>query len=415
MRGARVALVGTGVIGSRIAPMLIESNPDLDLLVIDSTRDRASALASSLRPARVAFDACDALDSPALAGCLQGCRVVVNAAHPAANISIMQAALVARCHYLDLGGLFHKTLKQLELASDFERRGLMAVIGMGAGPGITNVLGAYAAAQLDQVEALDFAFAAHVSGDPGTTAFSPPYSIHTLMQEFAEESIQYIDGALVTEAPMAGAKLIEFPKPIGSVQCVYTLHSEPATVPASLASAGIRRVTWRLGLPESVAGVLRALASAGLGSTRPVTISGATIRPVDALAVCLEAYGREHPSTGRLVEHGCLRAEAVGMRDGCRTRVTADCMLSREGTESMTSEITAAPAAIVTMLLAETNSVFVRPGVHPPERVVAPGHLFPSLAARGFRFTNTVHTENSVLELMAIGAYPPTIADGASS
>ena len=57
MRAARVALVGTGVIGSRIAPMLIESDPDLDLLVIDSTRDRASALARSLQPARVAIDA----------------------------------------------------------------------------------------------------------------------------------------------------------------------------------------------------------------------------------------------------------------------------------------------------------------------------------------------------------------------
>ena len=60
----------------------------------------------------------------------------------------MHACLEAGCHYLDLGGLYHVTAKQLELSAQFEQRGLLALLGIGSAPGKTNLLAARAVREL---------------------------------------------------------------------------------------------------------------------------------------------------------------------------------------------------------------------------------------------------------------------------
>ena len=47
----------------------------------------------------------------------------------------MRACLAAGCHYIDLGGLYWLTGRQLELHEEFERAGLLALLGMGSSPG----------------------------------------------------------------------------------------------------------------------------------------------------------------------------------------------------------------------------------------------------------------------------------------
>jgi hypothetical protein len=58
----------------------------------------------------------------------------------------MEGALAAGAHYVDLGGLFHMTRPSARAARDFERRRLMAILGIGSAPGILNVLAARGAA-----------------------------------------------------------------------------------------------------------------------------------------------------------------------------------------------------------------------------------------------------------------------------
>ena len=89
-----------------------------------------------------------------LARALRGAAVVVHCAPYAFNLGVMQAALEAGCHYVDLGGLFHTTRRQLRLDREFRRAGLLAVLGMGSAPGITNVMARLAADLLDGVRAI---------------------------------------------------------------------------------------------------------------------------------------------------------------------------------------------------------------------------------------------------------------------
>ena len=88
---------------------------------------------------------------------IRGCDAVVNAAGHAFNLRVMQACLEVGAHYTDLGGLFHVALEQYTFDDAFRSAGLAAAISMGSAPGVTNMLAAAAAEQLETVESIEIA------------------------------------------------------------------------------------------------------------------------------------------------------------------------------------------------------------------------------------------------------------------
>ena len=207
-----LGLVGAGAMGSFIAREIARSAPESTLTVIDAELDRAAAVAGKLAVAAVAAKACDARDVDSLSTALRGCAVVVNAAQYDVNPEVMRACLASKAHYVDLGGMFHTTRRQLELADDFRLAGLTAVLGMGAAPGMTNVLARHAVDQLDAVETIAASFAAAAPAAPPLgDVFVPPYSVRTLMQEFCDESMQYLDGGLRVLPALAGRQTVWMP------------------------------------------------------------------------------------------------------------------------------------------------------------------------------------------------------------
>ena len=64
---------------------------------------------------------------------------MINSAQYEVNLPVMEGALRAGAHYVDLGGLFHTTRRQLLLDDRFKAAGLTAVLGLGSCPGIANV------------------------------------------------------------------------------------------------------------------------------------------------------------------------------------------------------------------------------------------------------------------------------------
>jgi lysine 6-dehydrogenase len=131
-----VAVLGAGgTIAPAVVRDLAESEETSGLTLLDVNEERATAVArehGSLGP-RVQVRAADARSG--LAEQLSGCDVLVNCASYRLNLDAMKACLEAGCHYIDLGGLYWMTGRQLELHHDFERAGLLALLGMGSCPG----------------------------------------------------------------------------------------------------------------------------------------------------------------------------------------------------------------------------------------------------------------------------------------
>jgi len=148
-----VVLGGAGIIGRTIARDLADDREVKEIVIADLDLDGARKLADGLgRPGVTAVKA-DVTDPAALVSLIRGAGAVINSVQYYFNLPVMKACLEAKTHYLDLGGLFHTTRKQLELHDDFRRAGLLAVLGLGSCPGIANVQARTVADTLDTVTA----------------------------------------------------------------------------------------------------------------------------------------------------------------------------------------------------------------------------------------------------------------------
>jgi lysine 6-dehydrogenase len=353
------------------------------VLLVDRDERRAAEIAAAYDNVEVRAPGESAEDMRAA---LAGADAVVNAASHRLNVPVMQACLEVGAHYTDLGGLYYFALEQYELDEAFRAAGLSAAISMGAAPGITNMLAAAAVAELDTVETIELLDAV-VAGRPydPDEPYVPAYAADTLIDEFTRPAPMFIDGREQLMEAAGGARTYHLPE--GDVECMYTIHSEQATLPRSYADRGIRSVEWRLGLPPAHTLPLRALVAAGMASTDPVEIDGREVRPRDVLVAVLsrQSGAGDDPDARER-----LRAHVVGARDGRRVEIDADLPLAQHaewGTDSGTYS-TGVPPSIAAQLLAGGSAL--RTGVGGPEVIIPVGAFFAALAARG------MHAEISV-------------------
>jgi saccharopine dehydrogenase (NAD+, L-lysine-forming) len=314
-----------------------------------------------------------------LRAAVAGADAVINAASHRLNLDVMRACLEVGAHYTDLGGLYYYAIEQYELDDDFRRAGLSAAISMGAAPGITNMLAAAAVAELDTVESIEV-IDASVAGRPydPDEPYVPAYAADTLIDEFTRPAPMFIDGREQLMEAGGGARTYHLPE--GDVECVYTIHSEPATLPRSYADRGIRNVEWRLGLPPAHTLPLRALVASGMASTDPVQVEGRDVSPRDVLVAVLARQGGAPEDPGARER---LRARVVGRQGGERVEVDADLALTHRrewGTDSGTYS-TGVPPSVTAQLLASGQAL--RTGVGGPEVIVPVDAFFAALATRG--------------------------------
>ena len=76
--------------------------------------------------------------------------------------------------YVDLGGLGTFTVKQIAEHERFKAAGVTAVVGVGADPGMSNVICRAVADELDTIEKINLYWAAELIGDENPMLV-PPY------------------------------------------------------------------------------------------------------------------------------------------------------------------------------------------------------------------------------------------------
>ena len=356
----RVAVLGAGgTVGPALVRDLAESAEVETIQALDLRRERANAVAAEHGAGKATAGTVDARDPQALTLALDGVDVLVNAAAYRTNLLAMDAALAARCAYVDLGGLYHVTLRQLQREVDFEEAGLVAVLGAGAAPGKTNVMAARAAAGLEEVLAIRCASAGLDEQPP--EGLSTPYALRTLLDEVTLPPVVFEHGETLDLDPLADGGVVGFPAPIGERSCIVTLHSEVATLPISL---GAGSCSFRLGLERRVLDRLRELAA-----------DGAAQLPVPA------------PPSPRT--WSAPRVDVLGRRDGERVGLTITAVTPPHDGWGIGGGVvsTASVAAATVRLLARGRLPLT--GVHPPERALPADELFAELGRVGTSFQTT--------------------------
>jgi saccharopine dehydrogenase (NAD+, L-lysine-forming) len=364
MNPARNGTVSVAVLGAAgtIAPAIVhdlaESVEVGPMLLLDLDPEKAAAVADAHGGDRATARGVDARDTADLAATLDGVDVLVNTASYRINLEAMRACLNARCHYLDLGGLYWLTGRQLEFSPQFDRAGLLAVLGVGSSPGKTNLMAARAVRELDGATAEQIEVCAAGRDPRAGDQFSPPYAVQTLLDELTMHPVVLRDGLAVEIEPLTDGGTVDFGEPIGVADTIYTLHSELATFGASF---GARQASFRLSLTPSLLERLR-----GLLDATPDEVGNAAREAVP-------------PSSDTTSVHLVRAVGATGERVTVRARTDPHFGLGG----SIVS--TAAPIAAAVRLLARGSLTAV--GVHPPERCIEPDEMFAELESRGCTFS----------------------------
>jgi lysine 6-dehydrogenase len=376
-----VILGGAGAMGRIIAWDMKQAGVALPV-VADRDLGPARDLDVELMPV-------DVLDPESLADATAGAWCVIASLPYRMNLHAMDAALAARAHYIDLGGLYHMTLRQRERHAAFRDAGLMAILGMGSAPGIVNVMAAHAASGMTKVNEVHCMVGAY----DGTPWETPPllpfgYSPDTMLDEFAMSSAVFRDGEarMVHALDPAERRRERFPDPVGELDLDTTLHSEVATLPVFFRERGIREVTFRQGFETTFADRLRLLVQIGMVDN--AQLPGLGVAPRDVLKALLRRLPSPRP-TGPIDRYEILRARVVGADGGGQQQtVTVDCHAAADAGGGLGPDIdTGAPPSIAAQLLGD--ELPVRPGVYAPEEVIPWVPFRRELERRGMIITIT--------------------------
>ncbi|MGA9522063.1 MAG: saccharopine dehydrogenase C-terminal domain-containing protein, partial [Myxococcaceae bacterium] len=260
--------------------------------------------------------------------------------------------------------------------------GRLALLGMGAAPGITNLLAVDGSDRFDRVEEIHI----RVAGVDRTRYASKPalpvsYSLQTILEELSFEPAVFTGGSLRFVPPMSGERPHRFPPPVGVQKPMYTLHSEVATLPDAYRHKGVRDVSFKIAFDPEFLEKVRFLRDLGLASSEPLAVGPVQVRPIELLNRVAMTQAKPVP-IGPLRQHEVVRVVVKGFERDRKATWVLDVHTSGIARWGIGVDIdTGAPPAIAARMLARGEITAV--GALPPERAVPPGPFFAQLRRRG--------------------------------
>jgi saccharopine dehydrogenase (NAD+, L-lysine-forming) len=296
----KVLVIGTGGVGSAFAAVAQRRSFFERIVFADRDPARPEGLVAALDDSRFAAAQVDASDQAAIAELAnaEGADVVLNATDPRFNPQIFAAAFATRCTYLDMAMTLSEPhpsdpyskpgvmLGDLQFAEDdrWREAGLLALVGIGVEPGLSDVFARYAADNLfSEIEEVAVRDGADLTVEG--YAFAPTFSIWTTIEECLNPPLIWERGrGFYTTEPFSEPEIFDFPEGIGPIECVNVEHEEVVLVPREIDCG---RVTFKYGLGNEFIEVLKTLHLVGLDRTEPVSVRGVEVSPRDVVAAAL--------------------------------------------------------------------------------------------------------------------------------
>lgn len=364
----RVLVLGAGGMGEVVAQHVARSEQVTGLVVADLDGRRASAIAQPLGGASAGVDA---LDHDALVEVFRTVDVVLNTAGPFYRLAepVLEAALAARVHLLDVCDDWEPAQAMQARHDEAVAAGIVVVTGLGATPGLSNVLAVQAASALDEVDTLVTGWGLDGARPASRGASASAATVHGLHQVSASIRV-WRDGRFVDEPPLR-RMMLDYPG-LGRFPAWTFGHPEAVTMPRrwpglSLAVNVTHAAGWEIG-------ALRALAwgaARGLGVERGAAwaerLEGGPPPSTEAQRARM-LRGRRLPP---------LFVLATGTRAGRPASVGATITSIPAGGMG---GATGVPLVVGFELLA--RGALSTPGVHAPEDVIDPEAFFAALAPR---------------------------------
>jgi len=191
----------------------------------------------------------------------------------------------------------------------FRDKGIMALLGSGFDPGVTNVYTAYIRKHhLDEVRELDIIDCnAGEHGQPFATNFNPEINI----REVTAEGRYWEDGQWHATQPLSVNREFDFPEGIGPRKIYLMYHEELESLAKHFPE--IRRARFWMTFSDGYLNHLRVLQNLGMTRIDAVMYQGREVIPLQFLKALLPDPASLGPMTRGRTCIGCI---ASGLKDG---------------------------------------------------------------------------------------------------
>ena len=307
---SRVLIAGAGGVSQVVVHKCCQI-PEVftDILLASRTLGKCDRIAAQLsRPIQTAK--VDADNVPELAALIKGFKpeLVINVALPYQDLHIMDACLETGVNYLDTANyeppdearFCYKW--QWDYHERFKTRGLMALLGSGFDPGVTNVFCAYAEKhhfdEIEEIDIIDCNTGDH--GQPFATNFNPEINI----REVTAKGRYFDEGRWMETGPLSVAKEFDFPEGIGPKKIYLMYHEELESIVKFI--PGVKKARFWMTFSDNYLKHLEVLENVGMTRIDPVIFNGQPIIPLKFLKALLPDPMTLGPLTKGRTCIGCL-------------------------------------------------------------------------------------------------------------
>ncbi len=367
---SKVLIIGAGGVGNVVAHKVAQAKEVFtDIMLASRNENKCRAIAAdvknatgvTIKTARV--DADNVQELVALMKAFQP-KLVLNVALPYQDLPIMDACLHAGVHYLDTANYEPSHLAKFEYSwqwaykERFEKAGLMALLGSGFDPGVTNVFCAYAQKHLfDEIHFVDIMDAN--AGDHGY-AFATNFNPEINIREITQRGRFWEKGEWKETDPLSVKWVYDYPV-VGPKDSYLLYHEELESLAKNI--KGLKRIRFFMTFSERYLTHLRVLENVGMTRIDPVEFQGQKIVPIQFLKALLPDPASLGPRTKGKT---CIGCEITGIKDGKPRKVFIynvcdhqECYA--EVKSQAISYTTGVPAAIGGLLMATDK--WMKPGV----------------------------------------------------
>ena len=316
---SRALIIGAGGVAGVVVHKCCQNSEVFEEICIASrTKSKCDALKAALDGGKTKITTAkvDANNVEELVALINDYKpeLVINVALPYQDLTIMDACLATKTHYLDTANYEPEDTAKFEYSwqwayrERFEKAGITAILGCGFDPGVTGVFSAYAMKhyfdEIHEIDILDCNGGDH--GYPFATNFNPEINI----REVSAKGSYWENGKWIETEPMEIKREYNFPE-VGKKD-MYLLHHEELES-LGLNIKGIKRIRFFMTFGQSYLTHLKCLENVGMTSIEPIEFEGKKIVPLQFLKAVLPDPASLGPRTVGKTNIGCIYK---GIKDG---------------------------------------------------------------------------------------------------
>jgi saccharopine dehydrogenase (NAD+, L-lysine forming) len=317
---SKVLIIGAGGVGGVVAHKCAQAADVFDdILLASRTVSRCDKVAAEIKDVQgksIRTAAIDADDVAATTALLARERpaVVINVALPYQDLSIMDACLATGTPYLDTANYEPPDIAKFEYKwqwayrERFEKAGLLAVLGSGFDPGVTNMYCAHAQKHLfDTIKYVDIV---DCNGGSHGKAFATNFNPEINIREITARGRYWERGEWKDTDPLSVSTMFDYPG-VGERRSFLLYHEELESLAQNL--RGLERIRFWMTFGDSYLKHLEVLGNVGMTRIDPVKYEGHEVIPIKFLKELLPDPASLAPGYTGKTSIGCL---VEGEKDG---------------------------------------------------------------------------------------------------